>query len=79
MGSKPPSTWSRSRAGGLGILLGSMLETGSGVAAAVALASRVAPEQVHDLDAGWWAEAPSGVVYQPPWARSEDASPAGPL
>ncbi|MGA3221365.1 MAG: enolase C-terminal domain-like protein, partial [Acidimicrobiales bacterium] len=59
---------------GLGVLLGSMLETGTGVAAAVALASRLAPGQVHDLDAGWWAETQSGAVYRPPFVLCDDAS-----
>jgi L-alanine-DL-glutamate epimerase-like enolase superfamily enzyme len=66
------------RTGGLGVLFGSMLESGTGVAAAVALASRLAAEQVHDLDAGWWAETQSGAIYQPPLVGGEDAPPARP-
>jgi L-alanine-DL-glutamate epimerase-like enolase superfamily enzyme len=65
------------RAGGLGVLFGSMLESGTGVAATVALASRVAAEQVHDLDAGWWAEVQSGAVYEPPLVRAQEGVAAG--
>jgi L-alanine-DL-glutamate epimerase-like enolase superfamily enzyme len=62
---------------GLGVLFGSMLETGSGVAATAALASRVAPDLVHDLDAGWWAEAQSGAIYRPPLVFCADGPPPG--
>jgi L-alanine-DL-glutamate epimerase-like enolase superfamily enzyme len=62
---------------GLGVLLGSMLETGTGVAATAALASRLAPGQVHDLDAGWWAETQGGAIYRPPFVLCDDDPPAG--
>ena len=62
------------RACGLGLLFGSMLESGSGVAAAAVLASRLAADQVHDLDAGWWAETQSGAIYRPPFVTCDDDS-----
>jgi len=40
---------------GLGVMVGSMLESDLGVSAAAALAATVAPEAVHDLDAAWWS------------------------
>lgn len=40
---------------GLGIMVGSMMESRVGVAAAAALAAAVAPDSVHDLDAAWWS------------------------
>ncbi len=39
----------------LGLMVGSMMESELGVSAAAALASAVAPEQTHDLDAAWWS------------------------
>jgi L-Ala-D/L-Glu epimerase len=50
----------RARAAGLGVLVGSMLETAVGVAAAAAVAATVAPDAVHDLDAAMWTVAGSG-------------------
>lgn len=41
----------------LGVMVGSMMESELGVAAAAALASVIAPEQTHDLDAAWWSIA----------------------
>jgi L-alanine-DL-glutamate epimerase-like enolase superfamily enzyme len=40
---------------GLGVMVGSMLESDLGVSAAAALAAAVAPEAVHDLDTAWWS------------------------
>ncbi len=62
---------------GLGVLFGSMLESGSGVAATAALAARFAPDGVHDLDAGWWAETPSGAIYRPPLVLCEEMAAGG--
>lgn len=46
---------------GLGVMVGSMLESDLGVSAAVALAATVAPRAVHDLDTAWWSiDASSG-------------------
>lgn len=39
----------------LDVMVGSMLESEIGVAAAAALAAAVAPDTVHDLDAAWWS------------------------
>jgi L-alanine-DL-glutamate epimerase-like enolase superfamily enzyme len=39
----------------LGLMVGSMMESELGVSAAAALASAIAPEQTHDLDAAWWS------------------------
>lgn len=43
------------RDAGIGVLIGSMMEGDGGVYAAAALAGSVAPHEVHDLDASWWA------------------------
>jgi len=40
---------------GLGVMVGSMLESDLGVSAAAALAATVAPDAVHDLDTAWWS------------------------
>ncbi len=40
---------------GLGVMVGSMLESDLGVSAAAALAATVAPGAVHDLDTAWWS------------------------
>jgi L-Ala-D/L-Glu epimerase len=46
---------------GLGVMVGSMLESDLGVSAAAALAATVAPRAVHDLDTAWWSiDASSG-------------------
>lgn len=47
-------------AAGLGVMVGSMMESELGVSAAAALAATVAPDQVHDLDAAWWSIDPDG-------------------
>lgn len=39
----------------LGLMVGSMMESELGVGAAAALASAIAPQQTHDLDAAWWS------------------------
>ncbi|MFT4110472.1 enolase C-terminal domain-like protein [Propionicimonas sp.] len=45
------------RAAGLGVMVGSMMESELGVSAAAALAATLAPDRVHDLDAAWWSIA----------------------
>lgn len=40
---------------GLGVSVGSMMEGDRGVFAAACLASALAPDEIHDLDASWWA------------------------
>lgn len=40
---------------GLGVMVGSMMESELGVSAAAALAAVIAPDQTHDLDAAWWS------------------------
>ncbi len=47
-------------AAGLGVMVGSMMESELGVSAAAALAAAVAPGRVHDLDAAWWSIDPDG-------------------
>lgn len=42
-------------AAGLGVMVGSMMESELGVSAAAALAATLAPDRVHDLDAAWWS------------------------
>ena len=55
------------RAAGLGVVVGCMLEPPSTVAAAVALAATVAPEAVHDLDAGRFTGEGASLAYRPPF------------
>lgn len=43
---------------GIGVMVGSMMESELGVSAAAALAATIAPDQVHDLDAAWWSIDP---------------------
>jgi L-alanine-DL-glutamate epimerase-like enolase superfamily enzyme len=43
------------RDAGLGLMVGSMMESELGLSAAAALAATLAPDQVHDLDAAWWS------------------------
>jgi L-alanine-DL-glutamate epimerase-like enolase superfamily enzyme len=50
-------------AAGIGVYIGSMMEGDQSLGAAAALASEVAPELVHDLDASWWAKE-SGLRYE---------------
>ncbi|MEX1077972.1 MAG: dipeptide epimerase [Homoserinimonas sp.] len=55
------------RAAGLGVIVGCMMESSVGVAAAASLAAAIAPEVVHDLDAGLWqVQAPvvGGLEYR---------------
>ena len=40
---------------GLGLMVGSMMESELGVSAAAALAATISPDAVHDLDAAWWS------------------------
>ncbi len=52
---------------GLGLMVGSMMESELGLSAAAALASALAPGQVHDLDAAWWSIDPvtdAGTPYR---------------
>lgn len=44
------------RAAGLGVLVGSMMEGDRGVFVAACLADALAPDEIHDLDASWWAK-----------------------
>jgi L-alanine-DL-glutamate epimerase and related enzymes of enolase superfamily len=46
------------KSAGLGLMVGSMMESELGVSAAAALAARIAPDQTHDLDAAWWSIDP---------------------
>lgn len=41
---------------GLGVRVGSMMEGDAGVFASACLASALAPKEIHDLDASWWAK-----------------------
>ena len=52
---------------GLGLMVGSMMESELGLTAAAALATTLAPDQVHDLDAAWWSIDPvadDGTPYR---------------
>ena len=53
-------------AAGLGLMVGSMMESELGVSAAAALAATISPDAVHDLDAAWWSIEPSddGTPYR---------------
>lgn len=42
------------QAAGLGVMVGSMMESVLGVSSAAALAAAVSPDGVHDLDTSWW-------------------------
>jgi L-alanine-DL-glutamate epimerase-like enolase superfamily enzyme len=44
---------------GLGLMVGSMMESELGVSTAAALAATISPDAVHDLDAAWWSIDPS--------------------
>lgn len=50
------------KSAGIRALVGSMMESDRGVYAAAALAGAIAPDEVHDLDASWWA-TDSSIVY----------------
>lgn len=50
------------RKAGVKALVGSMMEGDRGVYAAAALAGTIAPDEVHDLDASWWA-SDSNIKY----------------
>jgi L-alanine-DL-glutamate epimerase-like enolase superfamily enzyme len=41
---------------GIGVYVGSMMEGDQSLSAAATLASEIAPDLVHDLDASWWAK-----------------------
>ncbi len=41
---------------GIGVYIGSMMEGDQSLSAAATLATEVAPDLVHDLDASWWAK-----------------------
>jgi len=51
---------------GLGLMVGSMMESELGVSAAAALAATISPDAVHDLDAAWWSiqTSDSGTPYR---------------
>jgi len=49
-------------ASGLSVSIGSMMEGESGVKVAALLASAIAPEVTHDLDAAWWHRG-SSIAY----------------
>jgi len=56
-------------ASGLGVMVGSMMESELGVSAAASLAAVIAPQQTHDLDAAWWSIGPDtdeGSPYRGP-------------
>ncbi len=44
---------------GFKVSIGSMMESAASVYAAVVLAAEIAPESIHDLDAGWWLKESS--------------------
>ncbi|MDP1720635.1 MAG: enolase C-terminal domain-like protein [Candidatus Nanopelagicaceae bacterium] len=50
------------KSAGVKALVGSMMEGDRGVYAAAVLAGTIAPDEVHDLDASWWA-TDSSIVY----------------
>lgn len=50
------------RGAGVKALVGSMMEGDRGVYAAAVLAGTIAPDEVHDLDASWWA-TDSSIKY----------------
>jgi len=52
-------------ASGLGVMVGSMMESELGVSAAAALAAVIAPGQTHDLDAAWWSINPETDADSP--------------
>ncbi len=51
------------REAGLGVLVGSMMEGDRGVFASACLADALAPGEIHDLDASWWAKD-SSINYR---------------
>lgn len=56
----------RAHEAGLGTMVGSMMETHIGVAAAASVACAAGTSQVPDLDAGWWSRRPAvvgGIEY----------------
>lgn len=60
------------RAAGLGVIVGCMLEPPAAVAAAVAFAAAVAPDAVHDLDAGRFTGEGGFLRYRPPFVELPD-------
>ena len=50
------------KSAGVKALVGSMMEGDRGVYAAAVLAGTIAPDEVHDLDASWWA-TDSSIAY----------------
>ena len=58
----------RARHHGMGVLVGSMMEHPSSVAEAITFAAGL-PEEVHDLDAAWWATDSQPVLYESGFAR----------
>ncbi len=47
------------KSAGLGVMVGSMMESELGVTAAASLAAAIGPQQTHDLDAAWWSIDPA--------------------
>jgi L-alanine-DL-glutamate epimerase-like enolase superfamily enzyme len=64
----------------MGTMVGSMMETGVGVAAAASLVAAVGTTLVSDLDAAWWlADPPLPLVYDAGTVRLPDAAGLGVL
>lgn len=63
------------REGGVDVMVGSMMESRTGVAAAAALAAVIAPAGVHDLDAAWWSIEPGAA--DSPYRRDRFLLPRG--
>ena len=65
---------------GIGTMVGSMMETGVGVAAAAALVAAVGTTHVGDLDAAWWlADGAAPVAYDAGVLRLADSPGLGPI
>lgn len=58
------------RACGLEVLMGTMLEPATAVAAALSLAATLPTRRAHDLDAGLWTLTSAPLDYQPPNVRA---------
>jgi L-alanine-DL-glutamate epimerase-like enolase superfamily enzyme len=65
------------RACGLGVIVGSMLEPSSTLAAAVALAASLDEGPVHDLDAALWSGVDERLIYEAPYVALTDATDRG--
>ena len=70
----------RARAAGLGTMLGSMMETGIGVAAAASVGAAFGTSLVDDLDAAWWlAGSAAPLRYDGPTLHLSPAPGLGPV